>query len=183
MLEKIKNALDAKVEKELSEMKKRIEDLETYVLENENTEDEGVMIKILTSKNIIKRLNKEQPIIEERLQSRNSKAQSILQSYEWTDGKNEELAKVKKLTGVLENFKKDMLNGNLKSANDLMPGVRRTSYADMQGITSLSHNELDNLYKTMLNFNERLELEVSRTKSMLKEYLEEYPNLKKLLKV
>jgi len=182
MLEKIKNAMDPKVDNELIEVNQQVSDLEDFIAKNENTEDEGIMLKVLTYKNTVARLKREIPNIEERLSFINKHAQDIKWTFEWLIGKDSELADVRGMNKNLDIFSKQLFNGELPSAYSCMPNTTSYNYADKPGVTSIHNKHIADALSDTSQFMDRLEKEISQKTEFLKKAIEEYPKLKKILR-
>ena len=178
MLEKIKNILDPKIEAELEAKETLIENRKAFIEANESTEDEKIMLEVLTSKNMIKRLESELPEMEERVKHINMVAKNLLVAHEWKKGKKEELLELKKAANCIDDIRAKLHNGKLKSASEFMRNIRSNRYKDMPGIVSLSSPELNEALDVILDCCKQLEHSMKTNE----EFLGQYPKVKKLLK-
>ena len=185
MLEKIKNALDAKVEKELSEMKKRIEDLETYVSENEDTENETLMLKVLTSKNTLKRLSKGMPELIERDANAKQNASRLFNAANDLKREKTALTELKSMEKNLMKIVDTLGTGTIKEVVKCFDtvqygvyGAKFTANSD-NGKGGVKNNLLDEFMENIKRELENIKRGISQSENILNEY----PKIKKLLKV
>jgi len=184
MLEKIKKELDPKIDTELADMQKRITDLESYISSNENTENEKIMLKVLTSKNTLKRLTKELPELEARDKEATNKANELLSA---ADKLREnkvvliELERVKnQLIQIIETLN---TGGHKKIANCfdiVLYGTYGSKYNANQTIGNSTKNSIiDKFMKNIEREQENLKREISKSE----EFLLVHKNIKKYLKL
>ena len=178
MLEKIKKILDPKIEAELEAKETLIENRKAFIEANESTEDEKIMLEVLTSKNMIKRLESELQEMENRVKYINMAAQNLLKAYEWRKGKKEELLELKNAAKFIDNVRAKLHKGELKAAGEFMQNVLQNRYADMPGITSLSSRELNEASRVILDCCTKLEHSIKTNE----EFMDQYPKVKKILK-
>lgn len=191
MLEKIKKILDPKLGNDLAylgEMKKRMSELEAYIAEHEDTEDEGVLLKVLTSKNTLKRLSKELPDFEERMDELNKTASLLIRNVEYLNKKRKEMAELEEMKSLISNVVNKLQDGLMQITARCFSYRTYNAYENQydlnkifrkgNGIETASNMALNRFLETLTRECDIVGKEIEQTE----EFLSEYPKVKKILK-